>query len=148
MWGGIVAVANYIPYLGPIVSALLLFLGGLMTFPDIWCAMLPPAVFIGLHLVEANFITPMIVGQRLTINPLVDPGLAELLGVGLGDDRRAAGRSAADHHEDDLLGRGHAGHRRIPVRARDFDPCRRADEEEEDERRKCSRRWLTPRPAT
>ena len=39
MWGGIVAVANYIPYLGPIVCALLLFLGGLMTFPDVWGAL-------------------------------------------------------------------------------------------------------------
>jgi len=70
MWGGIVAVANYIPYLGPIASALLLFLGGLMTFPDIWGALLPPAVFIGFHLVEANFFTPMVVGHRLTISPL------------------------------------------------------------------------------
>src|SRR5215212_3615020 len=56
MWGGIVAVLNYIPYLGPIASALLLFFGGLMTFPDAWTAMLPPAIFIGLHLVEANII--------------------------------------------------------------------------------------------
>jgi predicted PurR-regulated permease PerM len=71
MWGGIVAVANYIPYLGPIVSALLLFVGGLMTFPDVWAAMLPPAIFIGLHMVEANAITPMIVGKKLTINPLL-----------------------------------------------------------------------------
>ena len=70
MWGGIVAVLNYIPYLGPIVSAMLLFLGGLMTFPDVWGALLPPLVFIGFHLVEANFITPMIVGKRLTISPL------------------------------------------------------------------------------
>jgi predicted PurR-regulated permease PerM len=70
MWGGIVAVLNYIPYLGPIVAALLLFLGGLMVFPDAWTAMLPPLVFIGLHLVEANLITPMIVGERLEINPL------------------------------------------------------------------------------
>ncbi|HEX3422896.1 MAG TPA: AI-2E family transporter [Sphingomicrobium sp.] len=70
MWGGIVAVANYIPYLGPIASALLLFLGGLMTYPDIWGALLPPAVFIGFHLVEANFFTPMVVGHRLTISPL------------------------------------------------------------------------------
>jgi predicted PurR-regulated permease PerM len=70
MWGGIVAVLNYIPYLGPIASALLLFFGGLMTFPDAWSAVLPPAIFIGLHLVEANIITPMIVGKRLTINPL------------------------------------------------------------------------------
>jgi predicted PurR-regulated permease PerM len=70
MWGGIVAVANYVPYLGPIVCALLLFVGGLMTFPDIWGALLPPAAFIGFHLVEANFFTPMVVGHRLTISPL------------------------------------------------------------------------------
>jgi predicted PurR-regulated permease PerM len=70
MWGGIVAVLNFIPYLGPIASAMLLFFGGLMTFPDVWAAMLPPAIFIGFHLVEANFLTPMIVGKKLTINPL------------------------------------------------------------------------------
>jgi predicted PurR-regulated permease PerM len=70
MWGGIVAVANYIPYLGPIVAALLLFVGGLMTYPDVWGALMPPAVFIGFHLVEANFFTPMVVGHRLTISPL------------------------------------------------------------------------------
>jgi predicted PurR-regulated permease PerM len=70
MWGGIVAVLNYIPYLGPIASALLLFLGGLMTFPDVWGALLPPAAFLSFHLVEANFFTPMVVGHRLTISPL------------------------------------------------------------------------------
>ena len=70
MWGGIVAVANYIPYLGPIVCALLLFAGGLMTYPDIWGALMPPAAFISFHLVEANFFTPMVVGHRLTSSPL------------------------------------------------------------------------------
>jgi predicted PurR-regulated permease PerM len=70
MWGGIVAVLNYIPYLGPIASALLLFFGGLMTYPDVWTALLPPAAFVSLHLVEANFFTPMVVGKRLTISPL------------------------------------------------------------------------------
>ena len=70
MWGGIVAVLNYIPYLGPIASAGLLFIGGLMTFPDVWSALLPPAIFVGLHLVEANLITPMVVGKKLTISPL------------------------------------------------------------------------------
>jgi predicted PurR-regulated permease PerM len=70
MWGGIVAVLNYIPYLGPIASSLLLFFGGLMTFPDVWSALLPPAIFVGLHMIEANLITPLIVGKRLTISPL------------------------------------------------------------------------------
>jgi predicted PurR-regulated permease PerM len=70
MWGGIVAVLNYIPYLGPIASALALFLGGLMTYPDVWGALMPPAAFVSLHLIEANFFTPMVVGKRLTISPL------------------------------------------------------------------------------
>ncbi len=70
MWGGIVAVANYVPYLGPIVSAGLLFIGGLMTYPDAWTALGPPAVFIVLHMIEANFFTPMVVGERLEISPL------------------------------------------------------------------------------
>jgi len=70
MWGGIVAVLNFIPYLGPIASAVLLFVGGLMIFPDVWAALLPPSIFVALHLVEANLLTPMIVGKRLTISPL------------------------------------------------------------------------------
>jgi predicted PurR-regulated permease PerM len=71
MWGGIVAVLNYIPYLGPIASALLLAVGGLMLFPDPWYAMLPALAFVAVHLVEANIVTPTVVGRRLTINPLM-----------------------------------------------------------------------------
>ena len=71
MWGGIVALANYVPYLGPIAAALLLGLGGLMTFADPWYALLPAAIFVGVHLIEANLVTPTIVGRRLTINPLL-----------------------------------------------------------------------------
>ena len=70
MWGGIVAVLNYIPYLGPIASVLLLAFGGLMAFTEPWYAFLPALSFLLIHLVEANFITPMLVGRRLTINPL------------------------------------------------------------------------------
>lgn len=71
MWGGIVAVLNFIPYLGPIASALLLGLGGLMTFSEPWYALLPALAFVGIHLVEANIVTPTVVGRRLTINPLM-----------------------------------------------------------------------------
>lgn len=71
MWGGIVALLNYVPYLGPILAALLLALGGLMTFTDMWWALLPAAIMVGAHLVEANVVTPLVVGHRLTINPLM-----------------------------------------------------------------------------
>jgi predicted PurR-regulated permease PerM len=71
MWGGIVAVLNYIPYLGPIASVLLLAFGGLIHFPDPWMALLPAVSFAAIHVIEANAITPMLVGRRLTINPLL-----------------------------------------------------------------------------
>ncbi len=71
MWGGITALLNYVPYFGPIAAALLLAVGGLMTFNDIWVALLPPAIMVGCHLLEANAITPLIVGHRLTINPVL-----------------------------------------------------------------------------
>jgi predicted PurR-regulated permease PerM len=71
MWGGMVALLNYIPYLGPILAAFLMALGGLMVFPDITRAMLPPVIMIACHLVEANAVTPLVVGRRLTINPVL-----------------------------------------------------------------------------
>jgi predicted PurR-regulated permease PerM len=71
MWGGIATVLNYIPYLGPIASTVLLALGGLMSFEDPWYALLPAMSFVVIHLVEANLVTPAVVGRRLTINPLL-----------------------------------------------------------------------------
>ena len=71
MWGGIVSLCNFIPYLGPIVAAILLGLGGLMTFDAVGLALLPAIIFIGLHTVEANLITPLVLGRRLTVNPLL-----------------------------------------------------------------------------
>ncbi len=71
MWGGIVALLNFVPYFGPMLAAVLLALGGLMVFDDVWKALLPAALQIGFHLVEANFATPTILGRRLTMNPLL-----------------------------------------------------------------------------
>nr|WP_262503975.1 AI-2E family transporter [Sphingosinithalassobacter sp. CS137] len=71
MWGGITALLNYIPYFGPVLAALLLAVGGLMTFSDMWLALLPAVIVIGAHLIEANLITPLVVGHRLTISPIM-----------------------------------------------------------------------------
>lgn len=71
MWGGIVALLNFVPYFGPMLAAVLLGLGGLMVFDDVWVALLPAALQVGFHLVEANVVTPMLLGRRLTMNPLL-----------------------------------------------------------------------------
>lgn len=71
MWGGIVALLNFVPYFGPMLAAVLLALGGLMVFDDVYVALMPAALQVGFHLVEANVITPMLLGRRLTMNPLL-----------------------------------------------------------------------------
>lgn len=71
MWGGIVTLFNYMPYLGPLTAGALLGVAGLMVFRDAWYAVFPVLVFAGCHLVESNVITPALVGRRLTINPLL-----------------------------------------------------------------------------
>lgn len=71
MWGGLVAILNFVPYLGPILASALLLVGGLMSFGDFATALIPAALMVGLHLVEANLVTPIIVGRRLTLPPLL-----------------------------------------------------------------------------
>lgn len=71
MWGGIVTICNFVPYVGPIIAAGLLALGGLMSFDSVWLALTPAIVAIVLHFIEANLVTPYILGRRLTINPVL-----------------------------------------------------------------------------
>lgn len=71
MWGGIVALLNFVPYFGPMLAAVLLGLGGLMVFDDVYVALLPAGLQVGFHLVEANVVTPLLLGRRLTMNPLL-----------------------------------------------------------------------------
>jgi predicted PurR-regulated permease PerM len=70
MWGGLAAIFNFVPYVGPIVVTGLLALGGLIVFNDVFPALLPAAAFLMCHLIEANVVTPRVVGHRLTVSPV------------------------------------------------------------------------------
>jgi predicted PurR-regulated permease PerM len=61
---------NYVPYIGPACVALILLSVGLVTYPGLGQALIPPAAFVGLATLEGQFITPMILGHRLTLSPL------------------------------------------------------------------------------
>jgi predicted PurR-regulated permease PerM len=71
LWGVLVAVLNFVPYFGPIAGVLLLASVGLLTFNTLWQALLPPAWYLLLHLLEANLVTPVLLGRRFTLNPVV-----------------------------------------------------------------------------
>lgn len=71
LWGVVATLANYIPYLGAIIMIAVLAGVGFLTFPDVTHSLMPPAAFIGLNLLESYLVTPMVLGRRLTLNPVV-----------------------------------------------------------------------------
>jgi len=71
LWGVLAFVLNYVPYVGPAIMDALLFGVGLLTFPTLLGALLPPAVFLAATVIEGQFLTPAIVGRRvLNLHPL------------------------------------------------------------------------------
>lgn len=71
LWGAMVAVLNFVPYLGDLVSATVLLLVGLFSFDNIWHSLAVPVTFALLSASEGYLISPVIVGRRLSLNPVV-----------------------------------------------------------------------------
>ena len=70
LFGLMAMVLNYIPYLGPAVTAIALFAVGLVIFPTLGQALVAPALFVALASIEGHLLTPAILGRQLTLNPL------------------------------------------------------------------------------
>jgi predicted PurR-regulated permease PerM len=71
MWGGVVTFANFIPYFGPFLGMTAVAVAGLLAFDTIASGLLPAGAYLVLHLIEANFVTPFILGRRFTMNPVI-----------------------------------------------------------------------------
>ncbi|MAL03197.1 MAG: AI-2E family transporter [Arenimonas sp.] len=70
LWGVLAAGLNLTPIVGPLVMFLLLSLVGLSQFDTLGAAMLPAFGFIALNALEAQLLTPMVLGRTMRINPL------------------------------------------------------------------------------
>jgi len=71
LWGTLAGLLNYVPYFGPITGVSILAVVGFATFDDSWRAVMPAGIYLALHTIESNFVTPWILGRRLTLNPLI-----------------------------------------------------------------------------
>ncbi|KJS38541.1 MAG: hypothetical protein VR70_09680 [Rhodospirillaceae bacterium BRH_c57] len=71
LWGVVAGMLNFMPYLGPVITVGILTIVAILTFGTLWTIALPPLIFLFLTAVEGQVLTPMIVGRRLTLNPLV-----------------------------------------------------------------------------
>jgi predicted PurR-regulated permease PerM len=71
MWGGLAAILNFLPYIGPLLMTAILALYGVGTAETALVGVIPAAAYLGLHAVESNAFTPSILGARFTMNPVL-----------------------------------------------------------------------------
>ena len=70
VWGFLAFVLNFVPYIGPATMFVTLLGVGLVTFDSFYQALIAPLLFVGMSTIEGQFVTPTILGARLTLNPL------------------------------------------------------------------------------
>ena len=71
LWGTVAFLLNYVPILGTALGVLIFLLAGLLTIDPLWQALLPAGLYVGLHLIEGETVTPMLLARRFTLNPFL-----------------------------------------------------------------------------
>ena len=70
-WGALAFILNYLAFIGPIIVTATLFAGALIDAPSALAAIWPAAAYFVIHLIEGNAVTPVFVGNRLTVSPFL-----------------------------------------------------------------------------
>jgi predicted PurR-regulated permease PerM len=71
LWGAVAFMLNYIPILGPMMGIVTFALVGLLTADTLWRALLPAGLYLAIHIVEGETVTPMLLARRFTLNPVL-----------------------------------------------------------------------------
>ncbi|HXH00809.1 MAG TPA: AI-2E family transporter [Xanthomonadaceae bacterium] len=71
LWGTMAFALNYAPYVGPLIGILVMLLVGFISFDETWRSLAPAALYLGLHTLEGQIITPIVLGKRMALSPLV-----------------------------------------------------------------------------
>jgi predicted PurR-regulated permease PerM len=71
LWGTVAFLLNYVPIVGPTLGVVIFLLAGLLTIDSFWQALLPAALYLGIHLIEGETLTPMLLAKRFTLNPVL-----------------------------------------------------------------------------
>ena len=71
MWGTLAAMLNYMPYVGPLIGVAATLMMGFVHFDTPLEALLPAGGYLLLHTLEGQLLTPIVLGRRMAISPLV-----------------------------------------------------------------------------
>jgi predicted PurR-regulated permease PerM len=70
VWGSMVALAEFVPYVGMLTMMAVLTIAALTTFDTVPHALMVPAVYLAINFVQGNIVTPLVMSRRLTLNPV------------------------------------------------------------------------------
>jgi predicted PurR-regulated permease PerM len=71
LWGVLAGVTNFVPYLGAVLCTVILGAVALLHYDSVGHALVVPAVFQFLNIIEGNYLTPMLIGRQLSLSPVV-----------------------------------------------------------------------------
>ncbi len=70
LWGVVVGLLNFVPYVGALSSMAILTMVGIQTFDSLSQALAAPAILLVLVIISAEVITPFVLGRGLQLNPV------------------------------------------------------------------------------
>jgi len=71
LWGTLAAILNFAPYVGPLIGIVVMLLMGFSSFNDPVQSLLPAAIYLGLHTLEGQIVTTIVLGKRMALSPLI-----------------------------------------------------------------------------
>lgn len=71
LWGTMAAILNFAPFVGPLIGMAVMLLMGLVAFDELWPSLLPVGLYLLLHTIESQAVTPIVLGRRMRLSPLV-----------------------------------------------------------------------------
>jgi predicted PurR-regulated permease PerM len=80
LWGVLMGLASFVPFIGPPVAIGVVALVALITYEDWWLMLAAPAALAAIHVVESQFITPIFVSRRCALNTVAVFAGVALLG--------------------------------------------------------------------
>ena len=70
LWGALAMSLEFIPYLGAFVMCVILTVAAVTSFDSVAHALLVPGSFLLINLIQGNLVSPMLLGHRLSLNPV------------------------------------------------------------------------------
>lgn len=70
LWGAVAFVVNFVPILGPMLGIIIFLMASVVSLGVSWWAVLPVGLYLGIHIIEGEIATPMLLARRFTINPV------------------------------------------------------------------------------